>query len=99
MPSKLTRRGLRYWQKRFLILLVSQQRWWEAGVISASLVLSIVAVYWWLWRPVAGSAAIATNPNVHLDVVAIEQLTKWADEREHRKASGEVDGRFNELFK
>ncbi len=99
MPNKLTRRGLRYWQKRFLILLISQRRWWEGGVISVCLALSMVALYWWLWRPMAGGAATVTNPNVQLDVVAIEQLTKWADEREQRKASSEVDGRFNELFK
>ncbi len=99
MPSKLTRRGLRHWQGRFVAALLTRRHWWGGGVISVCLVLSMVAVYWWLWRPAARGETTITNPNVHLDVVAIEQLTKWVAEREQGKASSEVDGHFNELFK
>lgn len=99
MPSKLTRSRLRHWQRQFVATLLTRQRWWEAGVISVCLAASAVALYWWLWRPVARNGTTVTSPNAQLDIAVIKELTEWADEREQRKASSGVEERFNELFK
>ena len=98
MLNKFTKQGVRHWQQRLFMGLLTRARWWEVGVIIVCLGGSVAGLYWWLWRPVAGDAALARETSVQLDVATLEQLTKWLDERERGTLSGGVAERFNELF-
>ncbi len=99
MPTKLTFSLLRRARQSLTGTLLLYPRWWEVGVISAGLVLGMMALYWWLWRPVPVEIMPAANQPVQLEVPLINQLTRWAAEREQQYQRATIEPRFGALFK
>lgn len=96
MKLQLNRNTWRQVRRRGREVLLQHQRWVEGGAATVGLLLGLLAIYWWLWRPVPAGEGVGPRP-VQLETATIQQVTEWAAARRERRV--EVDSGLNNLFR